>query len=112
MAVIVKLTYTQSGRPSLINLETMKSAYRMFEENRQKVATRINFNTNDFIIVDEDLETIHRLYQDVEQGIQQNLTWVVEDVVKIKNDHIKAKMIGDYNKNVGHKSRNAHTKTY
>ena len=113
MAVIVKLTYTQSGRSSLINLETMKSAYRMFEENKQKVATRINFNTNDFIIVDEDLQTVFGLYQAVENGVHQVPFWE-EDESQIEADHnrIKNKMIGDYNRNVANKNRNGHVKTY
>lgn len=112
MAVIVRLTYTQTGRSSLINLETMKSAYRMFEEQTRKVATRINFNSNDFIIVDENLQTIFGLYEANQNGEYSQTPIWDEDETGIKTPNIKNKLIGDYNRNVNQKDKPVYTKSY
>lgn len=79
MATLVKLTYTQTGKSTLINLDTMKSAFRIHERQTSKYATRINFMNDDFVIVDEELQEILKLAQDHLNGEFQSTDWVEVD---------------------------------
>jgi hypothetical protein len=79
MATLVKLTYTQTGKSTLINLDTMKSAFRIHERQTSKYATRINFMNDDFVIVDEELQEILKLAQDHTIGEFQSTDWVELD---------------------------------
>jgi formylmethanofuran dehydrogenase subunit E len=79
MATLVKLTYTQTGKSTLINLDTMKSAFRIHERQTSKYATRINFMNDDFVIVDEELQEILKLAQDHTTGEFQSTDWVELD---------------------------------
>jgi hypothetical protein len=79
MATLVKLTYTQTGKSTLINLDTMKSAFRIHERQTSKYATRINFMNDDFVIVDEELQDILKLAQDHAVGEFQSTDWVEID---------------------------------
>ena len=79
MATLIKLTYTQTGKSTLINLDTMKSAFRIHERTTGKYATRINFMNDDFVIVDEELQEILKLAQDHTIGEFQSTDWVELD---------------------------------
>ena len=79
MATLVKLTYTQTGKSTLINLDTMKSAFRIHERQTSKYATRINFMNDDFVIVNEELQDILKLAQDQAVGEFQSTDWVEID---------------------------------
>jgi hypothetical protein len=99
MATIVKLTYTQTGATTLVNLDNMKTAYRIFEKEKQVPATRINFATNDFIIVDEELKTIDELNEAYNNGEYQAIDWTEESPKEESRKSIKQKLIGDYRNN-------------
>jgi hypothetical protein len=79
MATLVKLTYTASGKSSLINLDKLNSAFRIFERNTRKYATRLNFDNEVFIIVDETLQEIQQLAQSDSSGEYQSTDWVEID---------------------------------
>ena len=97
MAIIVKLTYTQTGCSTLVNLEMMKTAYRMFEKEKQVRATRINFNSNDFIIVDESLQTIMESIEQAQKGIQQDFILNDSDA---EDNSIETVLLKDFKRNV------------
>jgi hypothetical protein len=79
MATIIKLTYTQTGRVTLVNLDQMTTAFRMFEKSTRKYATRINFQNDSFAIVDEELQTIKALGENALSGEFQDNDWVEVD---------------------------------
>ena len=79
MATLIKLTYTASGKSSLINLDKMNSAFRIFERNTRKYATRINFDNDVFIIVDETMQEIQQLAQSDSSGEFQSTDWIEID---------------------------------
>lgn len=99
MATIVKLTYTQTGATTLVNLDNMKTAYRIFEKEKQVPATRINFATNDFIIVDEELKTIDELNEAYNNGEYQAIDWTEESPKEESNKSIKQRLVTDFKKN-------------
>lgn len=79
MASLIKLTYTASGKSSLVNLDKVISAFRIFERNTRKYATRLNFDNDLFIIVDESLQEIQQFAQSSSSGEYQSTDWVEID---------------------------------
>lgn len=79
MATIVKLTYTITGKATLLNLDKMTTAFRIFEKSTRAYATRINFENDSFVIVNEELQEIMKLGQENEQGEYQSTDWVELD---------------------------------
>jgi hypothetical protein len=79
MATIVKLTYTLNGKATLLNLEKMTTAFRIFEKSTRKYATRINFENDSFVIVDEELQEIKQLHESNLAGEYQDNDWVEVD---------------------------------
>ena len=104
MATIVRLTYTENGKSSLVNLDNMKASYRIFEKSKQRPATRINFATNDFIIVDEKIQRIMELAQDQTKGIYQSTNWNEKDPTEESNKTIKQKLVSDFKNNTAHRN--------
>lgn len=79
MATIVKLTYTITGKTTLVNLDKMTTAFRIFERSTSKYATRINFDNESYVIVDEELQIIKELGEKVSDGEYQSNDWVEMD---------------------------------
>lgn len=103
MAQIVKLTYTHNGKATLVNLDQMTSAFRIYEKNSQKYATRINFSTEQFVVVDEELQEVMKLSQGIAQGEFQDSDWVQIDngtgedfVERLENDYQRNTNRGGY----------------
>lgn len=92
MATLIKLTYTQNGKVSLVNIDKMNSAFRIFERNTRKYATRLNFDNDMFIIVNEELQEIQQLSQEHLHGDFQSCDWV-----DIDNGGIQDQMEDGYN---------------
>ena len=103
MATIVKLTYTQTGRVTLVNLEQMTTAFRMFEKTTRKYATRINFQNDTFAIVDEDLQTIKELHENALSGEFQTNDWVEIDAGT--GDEFQERLQMDYQNNYPNNNR-------
>jgi hypothetical protein len=99
MATIIKLTYTQTGKVTLVNLEQMTTAFRMFEKTTQKYATRINFQNDSFAIVDEELQTIKELGENALAGEYQTNDWVEVDAGGGEDFHERLR--NDYTNNMG-----------
>ncbi len=79
MATIIKLTYTITGKTTLVNMEKVSTAFRIFERGTRKYATRINFDSDSYIIVDEELQEIKKLVENNEEGNFQSNDWVELD---------------------------------
>jgi len=79
MATIVKLTYTLTGKATLINLDKMTTAFRIFEKSTRKYATRINFENDSFVIVDEEMQEIKQLQENALSGEYQPNDWIELD---------------------------------
>lgn len=79
MATIIKLTYTITGKTTLLNADKITTAFRIYEKSTSKYATRVNFDTDSYVIVDEELQTIKQLIEDALSGDFQSNDWVEMD---------------------------------
>ena len=94
MSIIIRLTYSQTGRSTLLNVSLAESIYRFFDKNTNRLATRINFPNDRYVIVDEELQDIQRLIQEHAQGKYQSTDWVDTGV------SIEDRMQQDYDQNI------------
>ena len=95
MTTIIKLTYSMTGKSTLVNVSLAESIYRFFDKNTNRLATRINFPNERYIIVDEELQEIQRLIQEYSQGKFQTTDWVDTGI------SIEDRMQQDYDQNTG-----------
>jgi hypothetical protein len=79
MATIIKLTYTLTGKATLINVDKITTAFRIYERTTSKYATRVNFDTDSYVIVDEELQEIKRLSENASDGDYSSNDWVDVD---------------------------------
>lgn len=79
MATIIKLTYTITGKSTLLNADKITTAFRIFEKSTKKYATRVNFDGESYLIVDEELQTIKQLIEDASTGEFSTNDWVEID---------------------------------
>jgi hypothetical protein len=79
MATIIKLTYTLTGKSTLVNADKITTAFRIYERSTSKYATRVNFDTDSYVIVDEELQEIKRLTEKSLDGDYQTNDWVEID---------------------------------
>ncbi len=98
MASIVKLTYTNNGKATLVNLDQMTSAFRIFEKTTRKYATRVNLGAEQYVIVDEELQEIQKLSQQMVEGEYQDTDWVQIDS-GVENEDFVDRLEQDYQRN-------------
>lgn len=98
MATLIKLTYTQTGKATLVNLDQMTSAFRIFERNTRKYATRINLGGEQYVVVDEELQEIQKLAQQDSTGEFQSTDWVQIDAGIPEEDFVE-RLESDYQRN-------------
>lgn len=98
MASIVKLTYTNNGKATLVNLDQMTSAFRIFEKTTRKYATRVNLGAEQYVIVDEELQEIQKLSQQMAEGQYQDTDWVQIDS-GVENEDFVDRLEQDYQRN-------------
>jgi hypothetical protein len=98
MASIVKLTYTNNGKATLVNLDQMTSAFRIFEKTTRKYATRVNLGAEQYVIVDEELQEIQKLSQQMAEGEYQDTDWVQIDS-GVENEDFVDRLEQDYQRN-------------
>ena len=72
---LIKLTYFGTNKPTLVNISESTSIYRMVDNKSGKNITKINFNGQSYIMVNEDLKTIYELVQDCKNGVEQEIDW-------------------------------------
>lgn len=104
MASIVKLTYTNNGKATLVNLDQMTSAFRIFERTTSKYATRINLGGDQYVIVDEELQEIQKLSQQTTEGEYQSTDWVQIDAGVPDNQDFRERIENDYERNTHSRS--------
>lgn len=72
--MLIRLTYYGTNRPTLVNFSNVESIYQVFDRHQKRFSTKICFRGNDsFINVEEDLKTIMKIQQDINEGVQQDL---------------------------------------
>jgi hypothetical protein len=79
MATIIKLTYTLTGKTTLLNADKITTAFRIYERSTAKYATRVNFDTDSYVIVNEELQEIKKLIENSLDGEYQSNDWVEDD---------------------------------
>jgi hypothetical protein len=99
MATIIKLTYTQTGKATLVNIDQMTSAFRIFERGTRKYATRINLGGEQYVVVDEELQEIQKLAQQDSTGEFQSTDWVQIDAGIPEGDDFVDRLEQDYQRN-------------
>jgi hypothetical protein len=95
MATIIKLTYTITGKTTLINADKITTAFRIFEKSTRKYATRINFDTDSYIIVDEEMQDIKQIIECAISGEYQSNDWV--DIDSGVGEDFHEKLENNYN---------------
>ena len=80
MATMIKVTYLSNGRATIVNLDNVESVYRVFDRNNGKMQTRINFDGERFLMVEETPQEILKIAQDYANGEFQDTDWIDSDI--------------------------------
>ena len=73
MDMLVKLTYYGTNKPTLINLKSVTNIYQVFDKINRRFVTKVCFDANNYLNVEESLQTIMKLEQDHLKGEYQDL---------------------------------------
>lgn len=74
--MLIKLTYYGTDRPTLVNLNNVESIYQVFDKTTRRFSTKVCFRGNEsYVNVEEDLQTVLRLAQEVNEGKYQDYDW-------------------------------------
>ena len=74
--MLVRLTYYQTGKQTIVNLNDIRNAHRVFDKERDKWITKLTYrNGGDFINVTETLEEIYKIQMDLKDGVYQLDGW-------------------------------------
>lgn len=79
--MFIKLTNANSKRPVVINPSNIHSMYETVDRTNGNFITKINFNENSYIIVNERLEDIYKLGVLQSKGMDQtDIDWSVPTI--------------------------------
>lgn len=79
--MFIKLTNANSKRPVVINPSNIHSMYETVDRTTGNFITKINFNENSYIIVNERLEDIYKLGILLTKGVDQtDIDWSVPTI--------------------------------
>jgi len=92
MSTLIKVTYLTNGRGTIVNFDKVESIYKVFDRNNGKMQTRINFDGERFLMVQEEPQEILKLVQDYERGEFQDTDWV-----DIEIPNLEEKLENSYN---------------
>lgn len=73
--MLVKLTYYGTGKPTLVNLNSIETTYLVVDKIQKKLSTKILFKSGNYINVEEDLQTILGYQIDAMNGNPQSTKW-------------------------------------
>ena len=71
----ITLTNSKSKRKTIINWGQVHSCYELLDRETRSRVSKINFSKDSYIIVSEKLEDIHKLLNDVNFGLTQDVVW-------------------------------------
>jgi hypothetical protein len=79
--MFIKLTNANSKRPVVINPSNIHSMYELVDRTNGNFITKINFNENSYIMVNERLEDIYTLGGNLTKGVDQvDIDWTVQTI--------------------------------
>ena len=71
----ITLTNSKSKRKTIINWGQVHSCYELLDRESRSRVSKINFSKDSYIIVSEKLEEIHKLLNNVNFGLTQDVVW-------------------------------------
>lgn len=71
----ITLTNSKSKRKTIINWGQVHSCYELLDRETRSRVSKINFSKDSYIIVSEKLEEIHKLLNNVNFGLTQDVVW-------------------------------------
>lgn len=102
MAVVIRLTYSQTGKTTMVNFDSVETIYRIHDRATGRFGTRVNFPNDRYVIVEETLQEILKMVHQYQQGVYQDTSWVEDDV----SFNIENRMEDSYNQNVYNQNPN------
>ena len=84
--MLIKLTYYGTGKPTLVNLESVETMYQVVDKNRTRLSTKVLFKGGNYINVEEELQEILKLQSNLTKGIDQDFDWqspTIDDMLEL-----------------------------
>jgi hypothetical protein len=75
MGMLVRLTYYGTNKGTLINLDNVHNIYQVFDKINRRLVTKVCFNVNNYINVEETPQEILKLQQSFMKGEYQETDW-------------------------------------
>jgi hypothetical protein len=108
--MLIKLTYYGTDRPTLVNINNVESIYQVFDKVLKRFSTKICFKGNEsYINVEEELQTILRLAQEVQEGKYQDHDWEspsLEERLENNFQQFKSRPSNNYSREYSPRERN------
>jgi uncharacterized protein YlzI (FlbEa/FlbD family) len=116
MSTLIKVTYLTNGRGTIVNFDKVESIYKVFDRNNGKMQTRINFDGERFLMVQEEPQEILKLVQEYERGEFQDTDWVDIEIPnmeeKLENSFNDFGMRSNYGRNQSQQPYNNNRRNY
>jgi hypothetical protein len=84
--MLIKLTYYGTGKPTLVNLESVETMYQVVDKNRTRLSTKVLFKGGNYINVEEELQEILKHQSNLMKGIDQDFDWqspTIDDMLEL-----------------------------
>lgn len=85
--MLIKLTYYGTGKPTLVNLESVETMYQVVDKNRTRLSTKVSFKGGNYINVEEELQEILKHQSNLMKGIDQDFDWqspTIDDMLELE----------------------------
>lgn len=98
--MLIKLTYTGKGIPTLVNLNNVKNIYCIHDKRTNSILTKVEYVDGSFINVVEDIKTIYEIYFNLMNGVI-DMDWSVPTIDSmITNSYNKTTEYAQKNKRI------------
>lgn len=84
--MLIKLTYYGTGKPTLVNLESVETMYQVVDKNKSRLSTKVLFKGGNYINVEEELQEILKLQWEMSNGTAQDFDWqspTIDDLLEL-----------------------------
>lgn len=84
--MLIKLTYYGTGKPTLVNLESVETMYQVVDKHKSRLSTKVLFKGGNYINVEEELQEILKLQWEMENGSHQDFDWqspTIDDLLEL-----------------------------